>query len=154
MALLMICPRCLAKIPLTSRLCPRCGAFLLDLSASERHYFISPAGSMETFPSEPAMTCSEPEGTSVLDWLEPHMETTEASRLTTPLPADKNVSLCEALDRILHKGAVLFGEVKISVADIDLVYLGLQVIVSSIETARGMQTGPTEECLGLDLFDH
>ena len=49
------------------------------------------------------------------------------------------MSLCEALDRILNKGAVLFGEVMISVADIDLVYLGLQVILASMETARGLK---------------
>jgi hypothetical protein len=32
----------------------------------------------------------------------------------------ENVSLCEALDRILNKGAVIVGEVVISVANIDL----------------------------------
>jgi hypothetical protein len=48
----------------------------------------------------------------------------------------EHVSLCEALDRILNKGAVVVGEVTISVADIDLIYLGLQVVLSSIETAR------------------
>ena len=62
-----------------------------------------------------------------------------------PAPADlsenREVSLCEALDRILTKGAVLYGEVMLSVADVDLVYLGLQVILSSVETARGLQPG-------------
>ena len=48
----------------------------------------------------------------------------------------EHISLCEALDRILNKGAVVVGEVTISVANIDLVYLGLQVILTSIETAR------------------
>ena len=48
----------------------------------------------------------------------------------------EHVSLCEALDRILNKGAVVVGEVIISVADIDLIYLSLQVIISSVETAR------------------
>ena len=50
--------------------------------------------------------------------------------------AVEHVSICEALDRILNKGAVIVGEVKISVADIDLIYLGLQVVLSSIETCR------------------
>ena len=49
------------------------------------------------------------------------------------------MSLCEALDRILNKGAVVFGEVMISVADIDLIYLGLQVILTSVETARELK---------------
>jgi hypothetical protein len=48
----------------------------------------------------------------------------------------EHVSLCEALDRVLNKGAVLTGEVTISVAGIDLIYLALQVVLSSIETAR------------------
>jgi hypothetical protein len=50
------------------------------------------------------------------------------------------VTLCEALDRILNKGAVIVGEITISVADIDLIYLGLQVVLSSVETARKMLT--------------
>jgi len=53
-----------------------------------------------------------------------------------PLSEQEHVSLCEALDRILNKGAVVVGDITISVADIDLVYLGLQVILTSIETAR------------------
>jgi len=52
------------------------------------------------------------------------------------LEETKQVSLCEALDRILNKGAVVRGEVTISVANIDLVYLSLQVVLTSIETAR------------------
>ncbi|MGA9176776.1 MAG: gas vesicle protein [Desulfobacterales bacterium] len=48
----------------------------------------------------------------------------------------EHVSLCEALDRILNKGAVVIGEVTISVANIDLVYLGLQAVLTSIETAQ------------------
>jgi gas vesicle structural protein len=52
------------------------------------------------------------------------------------LDEKERVSLCEALDRVLNKGAVLVGEVTISVADIDLIYLGLQLVLSSIETAR------------------
>ena len=52
------------------------------------------------------------------------------------LDEQEHVSLCEALDRILNKGAVVVGDVMISVADIDLIYLGLQVILTSVETAR------------------
>ena len=48
----------------------------------------------------------------------------------------QHVSLCEALDRVLNKGAVLVGDVVISVADIDLVYLGLQLVLCSVDTAR------------------
>jgi gas vesicle structural protein len=48
----------------------------------------------------------------------------------------ERVSLCETLDRVLNKGAVVAGEVTISVADIDLIYLGLQIMISSVEAAR------------------
>lgn len=50
------------------------------------------------------------------------------------LEAAENISLCETLDRILNKGAVIVGEVTISVANIDLIYLGLQLVLSSAET--------------------
>jgi hypothetical protein len=59
----------------------------------------------------------------------------------------EHVSLCEALDRILNKGAVVTGDVMISVADIDLIYLGLRCILTSIETARGTMTAAEQ---GLD----
>ena len=49
----------------------------------------------------------------------------------------QRVSLCETLDRVLNKGAVLAGEVTISVADVELIYLGLQLVLTSVETARG-----------------
>ena len=62
---------------------------------------------------------------------------------TPALSASEQVSLCEALDRVLNKGAVVVGEVTISAADIDLIYLGLQVVLSSIETARGLGTMTT-----------
>ena len=57
--------------------------------------------------------------------------------LSLSLSDPDRLSLCEALDRILNKGAVVVGEVTISVAGIDLVYLGLHVMLSSIETAYG-----------------
>lgn len=48
----------------------------------------------------------------------------------------RRVSLCETLDRVLNKGAVIAGDVIISVAGIDLVYLGVNIVVASTETIR------------------
>lgn len=48
----------------------------------------------------------------------------------------ERTSLCELLDRVLNKGAVVVGEVTISVADVDLIYLGLRLVLTSIEAAR------------------
>ena len=55
-----------------------------------------------------------------------------------PRPAgfERPVSLAEVLDRVLTKGAVVAGEVVISVAGIDLVYLGVNIVLTSVETAR------------------
>ena len=46
----------------------------------------------------------------------------------------KDVTLLEILDRVLNKGVVISGDLVISVADIDLVYVGLKVLISSVET--------------------
>ena len=68
----------------------------------------------------------------------------------------RSVSLCEALDRVLNTGVVALGEIKLSVADVDLVYLGLQLVVTSIESGRELspvhgppQSGP----LSIGAFD-
>ncbi|MBI3108491.1 MAG: gas vesicle protein [Candidatus Rokubacteria bacterium] len=72
---------------------------------------------------------------------------TARSAASSPaLSASEQVSLCEALDRVLNKGAVVIGELTISVADIDLIYLGLQVVLTSIETARSV--GPMATLAG------
>jgi hypothetical protein len=49
----------------------------------------------------------------------------------------EHLSLCEVLDRVLTKGAVIAGEVIISVANVDLLYLGLELVLASVETVRG-----------------
>lgn len=57
--------------------------------------------------------------------------------MATHLALDhERMSLCETLDRVLNKGAVVAGEIVISVADIDLIYLGLHLTLTSVETAN------------------
>lgn len=46
-------------------------------------------------------------------------------------------SLAELVNRVLDKGAVVSGEVIISVAGVDLVYVGLHLLLSSVESMRG-----------------
>lgn len=60
------------------------------------------------------------------------------------LGTHREVSLCEALDRVLNKGAVVAGEITISVADIDLIYLGLQMVVTSVGKLRGLAAVPPQ----------
>ena len=44
-------------------------------------------------------------------------------------------SLLEILDHVLNAGVVIHGSLVISLAGVDLVYVGLNVILTSVETA-------------------
>ena len=58
----------------------------------------------------------------------------------------RDVGLLEVLDRVLNKGVVISGDLTISVADVDLIFVGLRVILSSVETmerARRMSVAQT-----------
>lgn len=137
MGLRLICPHCQARVPLPALVCARCGADLGHLPKEKRCYFWGlPERSLAVPPARESAAAPLTEVEEGVERLP------EEKALPEPFfPATKDVSLCEALDRILHKGAVLFGEVTISVADIDLVYLGLKVILASMETARGWRPG-------------
>ncbi|TMF66066.1 MAG: gas vesicle protein [Chloroflexi bacterium] len=51
----------------------------------------------------------------------------------------EDASLLELVDRLLNKGVVLAGEATISVAGIDLIYLGLNVVLTAVETLEKAQ---------------
>lgn len=59
------------------------------------------------------------------------------------LPED-DTSLLELLDRLLDTGVVLAGELHISVAGVDLLYLNLRVLLCSSETFVKPQTPSNE----------
>ena len=48
---------------------------------------------------------------------------------------ESELSLLETLDHVLTRGLVIAGEITISVANIDLIFLGLNVVLTSTETA-------------------
>ena len=52
------------------------------------------------------------------------------------LADDAELSLLETLDHVLNRGLVIAGEITIAVADVDLIFVGLNVLVSSVETAN------------------
>jgi hypothetical protein len=54
----------------------------------------------------------------------------------------KDVTLVEVLDRVLDKGVIIAGDIVISVADVDLIYLGLKVLLSSVETMERLRGAP------------
>jgi hypothetical protein len=54
----------------------------------------------------------------------------------------KDVTLLEVLDRVLDKGVVISGDIVISLADVDLIYVGLKVLISSVETMERLRGAP------------
>jgi hypothetical protein len=48
---------------------------------------------------------------------------------------DSNLHLVELVNRVLDRGALISGEITISVGGVDLLYLGLQLVLTSTETA-------------------
>jgi hypothetical protein len=48
---------------------------------------------------------------------------------------DNETSLLDILDHVLNKGVIIHGNLVISLAGVDLIYLGLDVILTSVETA-------------------
>ncbi len=53
----------------------------------------------------------------------------------------KKVTLLDALDRVIDKGAYVDGELVLRVADIDLVFIGLRLIVTSVSNAERLRAG-------------
>lgn len=49
--------------------------------------------------------------------------------------SEEDVSLVDILDHVLNAGVVVHGSLIISLAGVDLVYLGLNVVLTSVETA-------------------
>lgn len=57
------------------------------------------------------------------------------------LPEEKNVSLLDLLDRILDRGVVLTGDLTISVADVDLIVVGLRLLLASVDRLEQGDSG-------------
>lgn len=55
--------------------------------------------------------------------------------MSTASPAlQQQVTLLELVDRVLNKGVVLTGDITLSVAGVDLVYVGLRLLLASVAT--------------------
>jgi hypothetical protein len=50
------------------------------------------------------------------------------------------VTLIELVDRVLNKGVTLTGDITLSVADVDLVYVGLRVLLASVSTLERLDS--------------
>jgi hypothetical protein len=58
------------------------------------------------------------------------------SMWSAEIEASEPHSLVDLVNRVLDKGVCITGHVTISVAGVDLVYLGLNAILTSVSTAR------------------
>jgi gas vesicle protein GvpA/GvpJ/GvpM family len=56
----------------------------------------------------------------------------------------REVALVDLVDRLLAGGVVIGGDITLSIADVDLVYVGLRALVTSVATADelGMSLPP------------
>ncbi|MEX0891658.1 MAG: gas vesicle protein [Gemmatimonadota bacterium] len=64
------------------------------------------------------------------------------ARELTRVEAEERLGMVELVHRVLDRGALIHGDVIISVAGIDLVYVGLRVLLASAETMRQKQALP------------
>jgi hypothetical protein len=53
--------------------------------------------------------------------------------------AQQQVTLIELVDRVLNKGVTLTGDITLSVAGVDLVYVGLRVLLASVSTLERIE---------------
>ena len=58
-----------------------------------------------------------------------------------PSSEAEDVALLELLDRVIDHGVVLVGDITISVADVDLIYIGLRILLTSVERAEELRAG-------------
>jgi hypothetical protein len=69
---------------------------------------------------------------AVVNALEPR----PGHRSGSAVSAGEDIALIDLLDRLLGGGVVLAGDITLAVADIDLVYVGLRALISSVATAE------------------
>jgi hypothetical protein len=55
----------------------------------------------------------------------------------------REVALVDLVDRLLAGGVVIGGDITLTIADVDLVYVGLRALISSVATAeeKGIRLG-------------
>ncbi|HKF79675.1 MAG TPA: gas vesicle protein [Thermoleophilaceae bacterium] len=61
--------------------------------------------------------------------------------MTTTI-SERDVALVDLVDRLLGGGVVIAGDITLAVADVDLVYLSLRALVTSVATAQEKELLP------------
>ena len=63
----------------------------------------------------------------------------------TGVPARQNDSLADVLERVLDKGLVIAGDIRVNLLDIELLTIKIRLLVASVDKAREM---------GIDWWEH
>ncbi|GAC1434375.1 MAG: hypothetical protein NVSMB68_06840 [Thermoanaerobaculia bacterium] len=53
---------------------------------------------------------------------------------------ENQISLLETLDHLLDRGVVIAGEAVISIGDVDLLYLGLNIVLANVDAIKGISS--------------
>jgi Gas vesicle protein len=61
------------------------------------------------------------------------------------LASQREVALVDLVDRALNTGVVITGDITISLADVDLIYLNLRLLLGSVPTVRRELADALEE---------
>ncbi len=64
--------------------------------------------------------------------------------MTLETGGGQELALSDLLDRALNKGVVIYGEATVSLAGVDLVYVGLKVLVGSVDAVQRMRSAPRD----------
>ncbi|MET9800628.1 gas vesicle protein [Streptomyces sp. NPDC006368] len=65
--------------------------------------------------------------------------TTPGGRLPSPYASDgSSANLADILERVLDKGIVIAGDIKINLLDIELLTIKLRLVVASVDRAKEM----------------
>lgn len=55
---------------------------------------------------------------------------------TSAVTSQRDVAFVDLVDRLLNGGVVVAGDITLAVADIDLVYVGLRALITSVAAAE------------------
>ena len=62
-----------------------------------------------------------------------------------PAQAEVSPALVDVLDRLLDRGVVVAGDLRISVADVDLLFVGLKLFLASVDTMEDARAAQIEQ---------
>ena len=61
------------------------------------------------------------------------------SSMDAPPELDDQITLLDLADRLLGKGIVIRGDITLALADIDLIYISLQALISSVGSLEAQE---------------